>query len=416
MEAVGQQSRDEEIDPLKSHVVSILLATTIVQTFTTWANLVFTPAATVLAREFELPATAIGYQVGLVLFSAMCCSLIAGSITIAIGARLTLQLALLISGTGAIVSTFGGLSGLICGSVLIGLGYGLTNPPSAVLLARATSVHNRGLIFSLKQSGVPLGGVLAAIATPFLTETFDWRVAAYAVGGVCLVSLVLIRILGLRWGPKGKFRPASQFKISASLKAVLQSKPLSYLTFAAMAFVSVQMCVMTFVSPFLVEELGFTLIAAGVFLATAQIGGTLGRPFWGSVADRIGYNALTMRIIGAIMTVCLLLVLGLSSEVPAIWLYGLFFCLGASAIGWNGIFLAEIADVAGPDKTSQAVSGAAFFTFMAGVVAPSLFALVKDWTGSYAVTIAILSAIATGGVALTFGMSKGVKHRLQNEI
>ena len=116
------------------------------------------------------------------------------------------------------------------------------------------------------------------------------------------------------------------------------------------------------------------------------------------------------------MTICLLLVLGLSSEVPAIWLYGLFFCLGASAIGWNGIFLAEIADVAGPDKTSQAVSGAAFFTFMAGVVAPSLFALVKDWTGSYAVTIAILSAIATGGVALTFGMSKGVKHRLQNEI
>ena len=265
MEAVGQQSRDEEIDPLKSHVVSILLATTIVQTFTTWANLVFTPAATVLAREFELPATAIGYQVGLVLFSAMCCSLIAGSITIAIGARLTLQLALLISGTGAIVSTFGGLSGLICGSVLIGLGYGLTNPPSAVLLARATSVHNRGLIFSLKQSGVPLGGVLAAIATPFLTETFDWRVAAYAVGGVCLVSLVLIRILGLRWGPKGKFRPASQFKISASLKAVLQSKPLSYLTFAAMAFVSVQMCVMTFVSPFLVEELGFTLITGRRF-------------------------------------------------------------------------------------------------------------------------------------------------------
>ena len=105
MEAVGQQSRDEEIDPLKSHVVSILLATTIVQTFTTWANLVFTPAATVLAREFELPATAIGYQVGLVLFSAMCCSLIAGSITIAIGARLTLQLALLISGTGDVIET-----------------------------------------------------------------------------------------------------------------------------------------------------------------------------------------------------------------------------------------------------------------------------------------------------------------------
>ncbi|MGI9379780.1 MAG: MFS transporter [Methyloligellaceae bacterium] len=416
MEAVGPQSSDGEADPLKSHVVSILLATTIVQTFTTWANLVFTPAATVLALEFNLPATAIGYQVGLVLFSAMCCSLVAGSITIAIGARLTLQLALLISGLGAIVSTFGGLAGIICGSVLIGLGYGLTNPPSAVLLARATSAHNRGLIFSLKQSGVPLGGVLAAIATPYLTETYDWRVAAYAVGGVCLASLVVIRVLGQRWGRKGRFRPARQFKMSASLKAVLQSKPLSYLTFAAMAFVSVQMCVMTFVSPFLVKELGFSLIAAGVFLATAQVGGTFGRPFWGSVADRIGHNALMMRIIGAIMTACLLLVLGLSADISAIWLYLLFFCLGASAIGWNGIFLAEIADVAGPDKTSQAVSGAAFFTFLAGVVAPSLFALAKDWTGSYALTIAILSAIALCGLALTFGMSKGARSRLQSEI
>ena len=101
---------------------------------------------------------------------------------------------------------------MITGSILIGLGYGLTNPPSAVLLARATSIYNRGLIFSLKQSGVPLGGVIAAVSTPLLTESFHWRIAAYAVGIVCFITLIIIRTLGKQWGKKGQFKPSENFQ------------------------------------------------------------------------------------------------------------------------------------------------------------------------------------------------------------
>ncbi len=51
-------------------------------------------------------------------------------------------------------------------AVALGLGYGLVSPPVSQLLARFTPPARRNLVFSLKQTGVPLSGILAAVITP----------------------------------------------------------------------------------------------------------------------------------------------------------------------------------------------------------------------------------------------------------
>ena len=57
-------------------------------------------------------------------------------------------------------------------------------------------------------------------------------------------------------------------------------------------------------------------------------------------------------------------------------LFAFAMAFGATAVGWNGVFLAEIARLAPPGRISDATGGSAFFTFLGVVVTPPLFHLV----------------------------------------
>ena len=62
---------------------------------------------------------------------------------------------------------------------------------------------------------------------------------------------------------------------------------------------------------------------------------------------------------------------------------------GATAVGWNGVYLAEVAHLAPQGQTSQATGGCLFFTFLGVVVTPPLFNVVLSLAGSYAAAYAV---------------------------
>jgi MFS-type transporter involved in bile tolerance (Atg22 family) len=72
-------------------------------------------------------------------------------------------------------------------------------------------------------------------------------------------------------------------------------------------------------------------------------------------------------------------------------------CHGATAIGWNGLFLAEVARLAPPGAAGAVTGGALFMTFLGIVIGPSLFSLTVDMTGSYRLAFAAISAVALAG-------------------
>ena len=63
-----------------------------------------------------------------------------------------------------------GVSGLAFAAVVLGLGYGAAAPASTHLLVPQTPQPVFNLVMSLRQIGVPLGGVLAALILPPLTS------------------------------------------------------------------------------------------------------------------------------------------------------------------------------------------------------------------------------------------------------
>jgi len=76
-------------------------------------------------------------------------------------------------------------------------------------------------------------------------------------------------------------------------------------------------------------------------------------------------------------------VAGFSADwpLPAVILMSALF--GASAVGWNGVYLAEVARLAPPDQVGAITGGTQFFTFIGALAAPPLFGLIVGLAGSY---------------------------------
>ena len=171
-----------------------------VQTLASLATLALPAVAPAMAMALDLPVALIAAQLGLNYVAAMASSLIAGSLVRRLGAVRTSQAALLLIAFGALVITKGSLSALVAGSLLIGLGYGLVNPATSHLLMGTTSAANRNIFFSLKQTGVPLGGMAAGIIAPRIAESWGWSWVMAVVAAVGVLLAAALQPSRAAWG------------------------------------------------------------------------------------------------------------------------------------------------------------------------------------------------------------------------
>jgi hypothetical protein len=79
---------------------------------------------------------------------------------------------------------------------------------------------------------------------------------------------------------------------------------------------------------------------------------------------------------------------------------------GASAVGWNGVFLAEVARSAPAGQVGTATGGTQFFTFGGAMLGPPVFTALVSATGSYAWAFAFF-AIVPLAIALRLALARG---------
>ena len=105
-----------------------------------------------------------------------------------------------------------------------------------------------------------------------------------------------------------------------------------------------------------------------------------------------------LGLLGLGMGVACLLTLTAAPDWPRWLLFAFAALFGSTAVGWNGVWLAEIARVAPKGRTSVATGGCLFFTFLGVVFTPPSFNLVLSLTGSYSVAYALFGvpALAVG--------------------
>ena len=83
---------------------------------------------------------------------------------------------------------------------------------------------------------------------------------------------------------------------------------------------------------------------------------------------------------------------------------------GATAIGWNGVYLAEVARLSPAGQAGVLTGGTLFFTYFGVVAGPPAFAALVGASGSFALGYAAIgSVIVLIGGALVLTRTRAVR-------
>lgn len=380
-------------------MVTVVALTTFAQIGAVMGIALFPVIAPKLAAEMDVEPSLIGYQMSLIYGAAALTSPFLTWMVTRFGACRAIQTGLVLSVIALLLALLPGLATLALASMLLGAAMSVMTPAGAHVLFRFSPPRRRNLMFSIKQTCVPAGWMLMALIAPAVTLYFGWRWAIALVIAFALVMIAALQPVRAVWDDdRSSQSGGARAQAREGMALLWRDARLRWLSVASMFMSGVQLCLSSFAVTMLVSEANYGLVAAGVMLSVAQGAGVTGRIAWGWIADRFG-NCLPLLVaLSAVMVVCCTLMLLVTPQWPRSLMALLFLAFGASAVGWNGLFLAEVARLSPPGKVSVATSGAMVWNFAGILIGPALFAMVYRVNGSYTQTFGWLTLFALGGL------------------
>lgn len=366
-------------------------------------TLVFTvPAmAPAISAGLGIDASLVGAQVILVYTAAMLASLRAGTIVMQFGAVRATQLSMLGGTMGLALSAVPSAFVIAVASLVLGASYGLINPSTGQMLEHATNPARRAIAFSIKQSAIPLGGILAGAIAPPLALALGWQGALLAIAA--FVALCAAMLGATRpWFPIGAAagrRGGSH--AMGDIDVILKTPVLRYTCLAVAAFAGVQLVLTTYLVTILVHHLELGLPAAGIALSFFNGGGVAGRFWWGFVADTFASGSRVLAVAFGLGVLLLYALPFITAQWPKALVYGFLTALGVAVGGWTGVFVSEVVRLSPAGESARAIAGAYVFTFAGALSGLALFLTGFSLMQSYGATLWLLIAMALVGFVLS---------------
>ena len=316
-----------------------------------------------------------------------------------------LQLGTILAASALGLALTGWWPAMLAAALLIGVGYGPSPPAGSDILQRYSPIGQRALIFSIKQSAVPLGGACVGLLVPPLAVIYGWRFGLATAAVIAASMTLLVQPFRTSLDAERDRNGAVPLSVFMSLaawtmpfRAMALAPALPRLTFIGFALATAQGSLLGFYVTYLVADVGVALMAAGIAFAVMQGAGVAGRILIGWLADRTNSAMRTLAALAVGSAGALLLVALCAAD----WPWWATLCsagaAGLAATSWNGVYLAEIARVAPPGRVGDATAGASLLTFVGYVLGPSAFAMIVDGTGSYRIAFAVAAMLPLSAV------------------
>ncbi len=148
------------------------------------------------------------------------------------------------------------------------------------------------------------------------------------------------------------------------------------------------MCGSTFIVSYFVSSLGYPIVKAGLMLTIANLAGVVFRLVWGAAADRRGDARALLGALSLAAAAASFIMADGALLRAGFWAYAAVGLFGATAIGWNGVLLAEVAHAAEAKHASAATAVCQFCSFAGVTLIPlgfgALIATPLRYTTSWA--------------------------------
>ena len=376
-------------------MVTATVAMLLQQAFSYVCQMVLPILADRIAEEFAISRAWLGFYLFVQNVMAIVAAVGCGGFILRYGPLRVSQIALLLMGTSLLVIASGQLWLYPLGAVLLGAA-SVSTPASSHILARVTPLRLAPLIFSIKQTGVPVGALIGGLLVPFLlglvlySATLSTTIRIGAFGAALLTALIVFLVMAALQPIRGYFdadrRPDTRISfgdLPATLKTVLSIRPLRDLAFAAFAFGGLQSLFAGFFILYLIDGLGYSEAEAGGVFALASFSAIWARILLGWLGGGLVRPRHIMAGIG--------LVAGLASLAMArfdpswtLWeITAVALVFNVSALSWHGVLLAETARLAPEGQVGGVTGGVLSFTSIAMMTYPAVYGGVLAYTDSY---------------------------------
>jgi MFS family permease len=379
-----------------------LAATLATQSLATMAAYSFPVVAPVIAKDLQVPGTLVGFFISTVYGVGIISSLLSPRFIRRYGAVRVSQLVLIATLAMLLACSLGSVLSVVIGAALLGLAYGATAPSSTHLLVPRTPPAVINLVLSIRQIGVPLGGVLAGLVMAPLTLHLGWQVALLCQTVPVILAVLLLQIPRQRWDSDRD--PATEVfskGVLSPVKILHDSGAIRSLAFASFVYSGVQLCFISFLTVHLTTKTSFDLLQAGQALAVYQISAVCTRPLWGWLADTCVTARQLLIVQGLIMCVAAVL----AGQFAESWSqpFVLIVCAvaGATASGFTGLAYAEWARLGGAKRTEATGLGSGIM-FAGVMLMPSIFSVTVTFFDDYGIAYGCVGGLAALSGLLLF--------------
>jgi ACS family hexuronate transporter-like MFS transporter len=270
-----------------------------------------------------------------------------------------------------------------------------SSPGGARALAGWFPPRQLGMAMGIRQTGVMLAGVLAAIFLPPIALLGGWQAAFRAVAAAgLLTSLTFVAFYREPAGARGVSQPLS-------LGGLARNSTFLRATAFAWVFMGAQGCSVTYLAVTLHQRAGLPVIVAGYLLALSLAGGIIGRIGWGMLSDRLRSRGRVMAICGVLAVMVALAMAWLArSGTQLTVLAPLALLVGLSCSGWNALYITLSSEIS-PERAATAVGAGSTVTFTGMIIATPIFGLIADHAG-YGAAWTALAAWCAAGTLVAF--------------
>jgi len=379
--------------------IAPLAATLAVQTLATAAMFSIPAIAPAIAAELHVSGELVGTFVAAAYGTGIVSALLSpGLIRRYGGVRATQAVLVAAAGMVATAAT-GHVVSLALAAVVLGLGYGAAAPASTHLLVPHTPRPVFNLIMSIRQIGVPLGGVLGALVLPPLSLAIGWRLALLTELIPILALLFLMELPRRSWDVE---REPGFTVFGRSLLqpfALLRETRLRRLSVASFVYSGTQLTFVAFMTVQLTAAAGLSLVQAGRVLALYQIASTVTRPIWGWIADKYVSPSNTLCMLGIGMAVSSVAAGQIGLGWPGWAVVAVALLAGCTAGGYTGVAYADYAHLGGARRTEATGLGTAIM-FAGVMIVPPVFGVTVAALRGYAGPYSMLALLAAGSAML----------------
>jgi sugar phosphate permease len=347
--------------------------------------------APALQKEYDLSLTEVGLAIAAANAGSVFTLLAWGLLADRVGERAVLAVGLAGCGLGLLVAAFApSFAVLVIALTLGGASGASVNAASGRAVMSWFGRDERGFALGIRQTALPIGGLLAALLLPPIEASGGVRAGLVALAAGCLAA-ALAGASGLREAPHAEgdltdighpVRDPRMWRLSIGSALVLAA----------------QISILSFLILFLHSERGLsTAAAAGVF-ALIQALGAAARIASGRWSDRIRARIAPLRRLALSLTVTLAAVAALLSA-PLPILIPVFVAAGALSLSWNGLSFTAAAELAGRARAGAALGFQQTALAITSAAAPPAFAAVVE-AGSWSLAYGLAAAMPVAGIAV----------------